>query len=61
MSELDLPRYHLFHAVRADLLRRLGRNADTAAAYQAAIALCDNAREKDFCSVSAMHGRELTR
>jgi RNA polymerase sigma-70 factor (ECF subfamily) len=48
VSELDLPRDHLFHAVRADLLRRLGRNADAAAAYQAAIALCDNAREKDF-------------
>jgi RNA polymerase sigma-70 factor (ECF subfamily) len=48
VSELDLPRYHLFHAVRADLLRRLGRNADAAAAYQAAIALCNNAREKDF-------------
>ena len=48
VSELDLPRYHLFHAVRADLLRRLGRNADAAAAYHAAIALCDNARERDF-------------
>jgi RNA polymerase sigma-70 factor (ECF subfamily) len=48
VDELDLPRYHLFHAVRADLLRRLGRNADSAAAYQAAIALCDNARETDF-------------
>jgi RNA polymerase sigma-70 factor (ECF subfamily) len=48
VDELDLPRYHLFHAVRADLLRRLGRNADAAAAYQAAIAICDNAREKDF-------------
>jgi RNA polymerase sigma-70 factor (ECF subfamily) len=48
VSGLHLPRYHLFHAVRADLLRRLGRNADAAAEYQAAIALCDNAREKDF-------------
>jgi RNA polymerase sigma-70 factor (ECF subfamily) len=48
VEELDLPRYHLFHAVRADLLRRLGRDADAAAAYQAAMALCDNAREKDF-------------
>ena len=48
MSELDLSRYHLFHAVRADLLRRLGRDADAAAAYQAAIARCDNAREKEF-------------
>ena len=48
VNELDLPRYHLFHAVRADLLRRLGRDAEAAAAYQAAIARCDNAREKDF-------------
>jgi RNA polymerase sigma-70 factor (ECF subfamily) len=48
VDDLDLARYHLFHAVRADLLRRLGRNADAAAAYQAAIARCDNAREKDF-------------
>jgi len=59
VSELDLPRYHLFHAVRADLLRRLGRNADAAAAYQAAIALCDNTREKEFlqrqCDVLARH------
>jgi RNA polymerase sigma-70 factor (ECF subfamily) len=57
VSEIDLPRYHLFHAVRADLLRRLGRNADAAAAYHAAIALCDNARERDFlqrqCDVMA--------
>jgi RNA polymerase sigma-70 factor (ECF subfamily) len=48
VDALDLPRYHLFHAVRADLLRRAGRDADAAAAYQAAIARCDNAREKDF-------------
>ena len=48
VNDLDLARYHLFHAVRADLLRRLGRNADAAAAYQAAIARCDNAREQDF-------------
>ena len=48
LSEIDLPHYHLFHAVRADLLRRLGRDADAATAYQAAIAACDNAREKDF-------------
>ena len=48
VNELDLAHYHLFHAVRADLLRRLGRNADAAAAYQAAIALCENAREKEF-------------
>src|SRR5439155_25497859 len=30
--------YHLFHAVRADLLRRTGRHAEALVAYQAAIA-----------------------
>ena len=45
---LDLDRYHLFHAVRAELLRRLGREADAAAAYQSAIGLCQNLREKEF-------------
>jgi RNA polymerase sigma-70 factor (ECF subfamily) len=45
---LELDRYHLFHAVRADLLRRLGRNAEAALAYEAAIARAENAAERDF-------------
>ncbi|HEX8133936.1 MAG TPA: RNA polymerase sigma factor [Actinomycetes bacterium] len=45
---LDLDRYHLFHAIRADLLRRLGRNAEAALAYETAIARTDNAAERDF-------------
>jgi RNA polymerase sigma-70 factor, ECF subfamily len=45
---LDLGGYHLFHAIRADLLRRLGRDADAALAYEAAIALTQNAAERDF-------------
>ncbi len=45
---LDLGGYHLFHAIRADLLRRLGRTADAAIAYEAAIALTQNAAERDF-------------
>ena len=45
---LDLETYHLFHAIRADLLRRLGREADAARAYDAAIARADNAAERDF-------------
>jgi RNA polymerase sigma-70 factor (ECF subfamily) len=45
---LDLGGYHLFHAIRADLLRRLGRNAESALAYEAAIARTDNATERDF-------------
>jgi RNA polymerase sigma-70 factor (ECF subfamily) len=35
---LDLAGYHLFHAIRADLLRRLGRSREAAWAYDAAIA-----------------------
>jgi RNA polymerase sigma-70 factor (ECF subfamily) len=45
---LELDGYHLFHAIRADLLRRLGRDADAAAAYEAAIARTENATERDF-------------
>ncbi len=45
---LDLGDYHLFHAIRADLLRRLGRNAEAVSAYQAAIARTRNATERDF-------------
>jgi RNA polymerase sigma-70 factor, ECF subfamily len=45
---LDLDRYHLYHAVRADLLRRLGRDAEAALAYEAAIARTENASERDF-------------
>jgi RNA polymerase sigma-70 factor (ECF subfamily) len=45
---LDLDGFHLFHAIRADLLRRLGRNAEAALAYEAAIARAENAAERDF-------------
>ncbi len=45
---LDLGQYHLFHAIRADLLRRLGRNAEASAAYDAAIARSENAAERNF-------------
>ncbi len=45
---LDLGRYHLFHAVRAELLRRLGRNREAALAYDEAIARTDNAAERSF-------------
>ena len=45
---LDLDRYHLFHAIRADLLRRLGRDAEASGAYDAAIALAGNTTERQF-------------
>jgi RNA polymerase sigma-70 factor (ECF subfamily) len=44
----DLDGYHLFHATRADLLRRLGRLDEAAAAYDAAIARSTNGAERDF-------------
>jgi RNA polymerase sigma-70 factor (ECF subfamily) len=45
---LPLDRYYLFHAIRADLLRRLGRRAEAAQAYAAAIDRCENATERGF-------------
>jgi RNA polymerase sigma-70 factor, ECF subfamily len=48
VEALELGRYYLFHAIRADLLRRLGRGADAARAYEAAIELTDNAAQRDF-------------
>jgi RNA polymerase sigma-70 factor, ECF subfamily len=48
VDALDLGGYYLFHAIRADLLRRLGRSAEAGAAYEAAIARTQNAAERDF-------------
>ena len=48
VDSLALADYHLFHAIRADLLRRLGRTGDAAAAYADAIARADNAAERAF-------------
>jgi RNA polymerase sigma-70 factor (ECF subfamily) len=48
VDALDLDHYYLFHAIRADLLRRLGRGADAAAAYDAAIARTGNLVERDL-------------
>jgi RNA polymerase sigma-70 factor (ECF subfamily) len=45
---LDLDRSHLVHAIRADLLRRLGRTAEARAAYDAALALVGNEPERAF-------------
>ena len=43
-----LDSYYLFHAARADLLRRLGRGTEAAAAYAAARALTANPAEQAF-------------
>jgi RNA polymerase sigma-70 factor, ECF subfamily len=43
-----LASYHLFHAARAELLRRLGRKPDAAAAYRRALDLAANPVERRF-------------
>ncbi|MGH8836263.1 MAG: RNA polymerase sigma factor [Actinomycetes bacterium] len=48
VDSLDLDGYHVFHVVRAELLRRLGRMAEAAAAYHAAIDRTDNDVERAF-------------
>jgi RNA polymerase sigma-70 factor (ECF subfamily) len=46
IATLDLDRYHLLHATRAELLARLGRQADAAEAYRAALDRTSNATER---------------
>jgi RNA polymerase sigma-70 factor (ECF subfamily) len=48
VDQLELDDYYLFHSIRADLLRRLGRRQDAVRAYDAAIARMDNAAERAF-------------
>jgi RNA polymerase sigma-70 factor, ECF subfamily len=48
VESLDLGAYYLFHAIRADLLSRLGRNIEASHAYGAALALTSNAVEREF-------------
>nr|WP_279426205.1 DUF6596 domain-containing protein [Anaeromyxobacter sp. SG22] len=48
LDTLQLPGYHLLPAARADLLRRLGRRAEAAAAYRQALALVTNDAERRF-------------
>ena len=44
----DLDSYYLYHAARADLLRRLGRTASALQAYDRALALTTNAVERRY-------------
>jgi RNA polymerase sigma-70 factor (ECF subfamily) len=48
IDELPLDHYYLFHAIRADLLRRLGHADQAEAAYRAAIERTRNAAEIAF-------------
>ncbi|WP_433679291.1 RNA polymerase sigma factor [Nocardia sp. CA-119907] len=48
LDEIDLPNHHLYHAIRADLLRRLGRTPEAIHAYDTAITHTTNTTEKTF-------------
>ena len=48
VDRLDLDEYYLFHAIRADLLRRVGRDADADSAYARAAALTANTAEREY-------------
>ncbi len=60
LAELDgldgLDRYYLYHAIRADLLRRTGRREEAERAYRAAIDRAENRAEREFLerSLSAL-------
>jgi RNA polymerase sigma-70 factor (ECF subfamily) len=47
-SSGELDSYHLYHAARADILRRLGRSQDSAQAYRQALSLTANAVERRY-------------
>lgn len=57
VDELDLEHYYAFHAARADLLRRLGRDGEAAAAYQRAAAQAPTEAERDFLAAGGRSRR----
>jgi len=57
VDELDLDNYHPFHATRADLLRRLGRHREAAAAYERAAAMAPTDAERDFLRLGGRASR----
>jgi RNA polymerase sigma-70 factor (ECF subfamily) len=48
VEQLEFNRYYLFHAVRANLLERLGRRNEAAAAYDSALTCDQNLAERTF-------------
>jgi RNA polymerase sigma-70 factor (ECF subfamily) len=48
VDRLALEGYYLYHAVRAELLTRVGRTDEAAQAYRSAIARADNLAEREF-------------
>jgi RNA polymerase sigma-70 factor, ECF subfamily len=54
---LDLDNYQPFHATRADLLRRLGRNSEAAAAYERAADMAPTEAEREFLRLGGRGSR----
>jgi RNA polymerase sigma-70 factor (ECF subfamily) len=48
LASIELDGYYLYHAIRADLLRRANRDTEARLAYAAAIARTTNARERQL-------------
>jgi RNA polymerase sigma-70 factor, ECF subfamily len=61
VEELDLDHYYPFHATRADLLWRLGRHREAAAAYQRAAAMAPTDAEREFLRLGGRASREAAR
>ncbi len=57
VDEIDLDNYHPLHATRADLLRRLGRTSEAAAAYERAAAIAPTEAERDFLRLGGRASR----
>jgi RNA polymerase sigma-70 factor, ECF subfamily len=57
----DLDGYHLLHAARADLLRRIGSSAEAAKSYTRALALATNDSERRFLERRLREVESLTR
>src|SRR3989441_6299779 len=61
VDELDLDNYHPFHATRADLLRRLGRKSEAAAAYERAAAMAPTDAERAFLRLGGRASHQAQR
>jgi len=57
VDELDLDNYYAFHATRADLLWRLGRTGEAAAAYKHAAVLAPTDTEREFLRLGGRASR----
>jgi RNA polymerase sigma-70 factor (ECF subfamily) len=61
VDELDLDNYYPFHATRADLLSRLGRESEAATAYDRAATLAPTDLEREFLKLGGRSRRLTTR